>query len=64
VLAFRAVKERKTASETNRTQIIWAAPPAAPKKTGSSFLSVSMAAHAPSNNDAARTKTGAGEAIR
>jgi len=36
------------------------APPAAPKKTGSSFLSVSMAAHAPSNNDAARTKTGAG----
>jgi hypothetical protein len=39
------------------------APPAVPKKTGSSFLPVSVAAHAPSNNDAARTKTGAGEAF-
>jgi hypothetical protein len=39
------------------------APLAPPKKTGSSFFPVSVAAHAPSNNDAARSKTAAGEAI-
>ena len=37
-------------------------PPAPPNKTGSSLFAVSVAAHAPSNNDAARTKTAAGEA--
>jgi hypothetical protein len=39
------------------------APLAPPKKTGSPFFPVSVAAHAPSNNDAARTKTGTGESI-
>ena len=39
-----------------------AAPPA-PKKTASSFFPVSVAAHAPNNNDAARTRTGTAEAI-
>jgi hypothetical protein len=39
------------------------APLAPPKKTGSSFFPISVAAHAPSNNDAARTKTAAGQAI-
>jgi hypothetical protein len=39
------------------------APLAPPKKTGSSFFPVSVAAHAPSNNDAARIKTAAGQAI-
>jgi hypothetical protein len=33
-------------------------PPAPPKKTGSSFLPVSVATHAPSKSDAARAKTG------
>jgi hypothetical protein len=35
------------------------APPAPPKKTGSSFFPVSVAAHAPSNNDTISTKSGA-----
>ncbi len=39
------------------------APLAPPKKTGSSFFPVPVAAQAPSNNEAARTKTAAGETI-
>lgn len=39
------------------------APLAPPKKTGSSFFPISVAAHAPSNNDAARAKTAAGQVI-
>src|SRR5262249_25884190 len=38
-------------------------PPAVPKKTGSGSCRVSVAAHAPNNNDTARTRTRAGEAI-